>query len=335
MDYKNVAKVDMINKPVLEFNSVKLDFIQQDKSLNALNDISITVGKGEKVALIGESGCGKTLTALSSMGLAPKNLVVSSGKISINNEVVNDFTQKEWNYHRSNTVSMIFQEPMTALNPLIKVGKQIRECALKQKISKSLAKQKALEIMSEVGLSDVENLYNCYAHQLSGGMKQRIMIAMALINNPSLLIADEPTTALDVTVQNQILNLINDMNEKKNTALLLISHDIAVVRHICDKLYIMYAGYIVEYGKVEDILSNPLHPYTKALLSSIPQSHKKGQPLSTIEGVVLPLEQRKSDVCPFYDRCMVGKDICTKAVPTLKSKGDVRGVRCYFGEESL
>ena len=225
---------------------------------------------------------------------------------------------------------MIFQEPMTALNPLIKVGKQVRECLLTHQkgISKKEAKSLVLEQLKSVGLPDVEDLYECYPHQLSGGQRQRVMIAMAFINNPALLIADEPTTALDVTIQTQIMDLMRQMNKKTNTAILLISHDLGVVSRLCSRVYIMYAGRIVESGPVDEILTNPLHPYTKGLVEAIPDITKRGKPLKAIPGSVPGLYARNNTGCGFAERCEYCTNKCQKEVPPLVQE-DGRAVACW------
>ena len=241
-------------------NSFQLEFEHEKKWYPAVTDLNMHIDAGEMVALIGESGCGKSITALSMMGLQPKDtrlgghlcLDAESGSVDLTG-----LTQKEWMKLRGSEISMIFQEPMTALNPLIKVGKQVCECLLTHQkgISKKEAKSLVLEQLKSVGLPDVEDMYDCYPHQLSGGQRQRVMIAMAFINNPALLIADEPTTALDVTIQTQIMDLMRQMNKKTNTAILLISHDLGVVSRLCSRVYIMYAGRIVESGPVDEILT--------------------------------------------------------------------------------
>ena len=292
-----------------------IEFEHEKKWYPAVTDLNMHIDAGEMVALIGESGCGKSITALSMMGLQPKDTRLG-GHLCLDGESgsvdLTGLTQKEWMKLRGSEISMIFQEPMTALNPLIKVGKQVCECLLTHQkgISKKEAKSLVLEQLKSVGLPDVEDLYDCYPHQLSGGQRQRVMIAMAFINNPALLIADEPTTALDVTIQTQIMDLMRQMNKKTNTAILLISHELGVVSRLCSRVYIMYAGRIVESGPVDQILSDPLHPYTKGLVEAIPDITKRGKPLKAIPGSVPGLYARSNTGCGFAERC----EYCTKCL---------------------
>ena len=262
-------------KPVLSIESLTVDF-DLGKTCHAVRDTSVCIEPGEMVALVGESGCGKTMTALSAIGLQPRNAKIPQGKILFDGSDLRGLNEEQWNQYRGRNIAMIFQEPMTALNPLMKVGRQIAENARIHGDSKEVAKKKALEVMRQVGLPDVERLYNEYPHRLSGGMRQRVMIAMALVNQPELLIADEPTTALDVTIQAQIMELIRDMNRKMGTAVLLISHDLGVIRQMCSRVYIMYAGRVVESGETQEVLAHPLHPYTKGLNCLHPLAGKAG-----------------------------------------------------------
>lgn len=314
----------------------------------AVSKLNMEVHAGEMVALIGESGCGKSMTSLSMMGLQPQGAKLeghlyfrkqeaSSGGDENPQEMIDLLTlsQRQWMELRGNRISMIFQEPMTALNPLIRVGKQIRECLLQhQRMDKKQAKQSVLEWMRRVGLPDVEYLYQCYPHQLSGGQRQRVMIAMAFVNHPSLLLADEPTTALDVTIQAQIMELMKQLNRETGSAVLLISHDLGVVRRLCSRVYIMYAGHVVESGPVEQILANPLHPYTKGLAEAIPGIHKKGRPLKAIPGTVPGIFARESQGCAFCNRCSYALDACSHADPPMWADGE-RNVACHRDKSQL
>lgn len=319
-----------------------LSFCRDHVWYPAVEDLNMEIRAGEMVALIGESGCGKSMTALSVMGLQPAgtrtegHLYFSRPKSDPGEAEqakpldLSALSQKEWRTLRGNEISMIFQEPMTALNPLIRVGKQVSECLLQhQRVGRKQARQMVLEQLRRVGLPDVEELYQCYPHQLSGGQRQRVMIAMAFVNRPSLLVADEPTTALDVTIQAQIMELMKQMNRETGSAVLLISHDLSVVSRLCSRAYIMYAGRVVESGPVDRILSNPLHPYTRGLVEAIPDVRKKGQPLTAIPGNVPGLFARSSEGCPFYGRCRFAKERCQREAPPVWQEGG-RMVACHL-----
>ena len=302
---------------LLEIRHLQLKFYDTQPPLEVVKDVSFAMKEGEILGIVGESGSGKTQTALSVLGLLKKHEEISAGEILFEGKNLAEFSQKELEAVRGKDISMIFQEPMTALNPLMKVGRQIAENARIHGDSKEVAKKKALEVMRQVGLPDVERLYNEYPHRLSGGMRQRVMIAMALVNQPELLIADEPTTALDVTIQAQIMELIRDMNRKMGTAVLLISHDLGVIRQMCSRVYIMYAGRVVESGGTQEVLAHPLHPYTKGLIASIPSLEKRGQRLSSIPGTVPALEDRSEHGCPFYNRCQSRRPSCQNETPPM------------------
>ncbi len=316
-------------KNMLEVRDLYVYF-QNNVHLNkALEQVSFTAEKGEIIGLVGESGCGKSLTSLSIMGLLPEN-AVCSGQIEIGGKEFLSLPEEEKCAIRGKEISMIFQEPMTALNPLVPVGRQIAETyAVHHSCTRAKANGEALLIMKKVGLSRAGSLFHEYPHQLSGGMKQRIIIAMALINSPGLLIADEPTTALDVTIQLQILELIKGLNKEFSSTVLLISHDLGVVKEICTRVLVMYGGFIVEEGGTAEILGGPLHPYTQKLLFSIPSASRKGQPLHSIPGIVAPLSKRREGCCPFCDRCSEAKEICFQAVPEIQTIG-TRRVRCHL-----
>lgn len=301
--------------PVLSVEGLTVDFRIGSRFCHAVKDVSLRVEPGEMVALVGESGCGKTVTALTAAGLQPENARISHGKVLFRGAELLRLKEEQWNRYRGKEISMVFQEPMTALNPLMKVGAQIAEAARIHGASRQEAKERALSMMDQVGLPDVERLYGEYPHRLSGGMRQRVMIAMALINRPALLIADEPTTALDVTIQAQIMDLILKMNREMGAAVLLISHDLGVIRHMCSRVYIMYAGQVVESGPVEKVLSQPAHPYTRGLIASIPSLEKHSQRLRPIPGTVPSLEERREEGCPFYNRCERRHPGCETCVP--------------------
>lgn len=313
----------------LEVKNLAVEVQNNKHYYKALENVSFFAKKGEMVGLVGESGCGKSLTSLSIIGLLPEN-VKCTGQIFFDGKELLSLSEEEKCTIRGKDISMIFQEPMTALNPLLTVGRQIAEAYFEHHAcTRAEAAEAALAMMKKVGLSRVESLFNEYPHRLSGGMKQRIVIAMALVNRPGLLIADEPTTALDVTIQLQILELMKELNRELSSTVLLVSHDLGVVKEVCSRILVMYSGSIVEEGSTAEILENPLHPYTKKLLDSIPTAKKKGQPLYSIPGMVAPLDKRRADCCPFCDRCSEALDECFRAFPESRTFGGCR-VRCFL-----
>ncbi len=317
---------------ILKIKNMRVDIKKQKKQFPALLDINLEINEGEIVGIIGESGCGKSLTSYSVMGLLPRVAKVTNGEIYLCGERIDNLKDKELCKIRGKDVAMIFQEPMTSLNPLMKIGAQIAESYLLHNKGAKDAKEKVLDIMRKVGLSRVEKLYNDYPHQLSGGMKQRVVIALALINSPKLLIADEPTTALDVTIQNQILELLKKLNRELGISIMFISHDIGVIKEISDKMIVMYAGKIVETGKTSEILKKPNHPYTKGLLSAMPKKSMKDTQLYTIPGIVEALEKRTHRGCGFVKRCPYAVSECESTDIALKAVGEFE-VACNRIEE--
>lgn len=315
---------------LLAIHELDVAFTIGKKQFPALRQLSFQVKEKERVGIVGESGCGKSLTSLSVMGLLPESATITRGEISVAGKTLSTERREEWNSIRGRQVAMIFQDPMSALNPLMPVGKQIAEMAMTHhSVTKKEAKGLALDMMAKVGLS---RIYGEYPHRLSGGMMQRIMIAMALICKPKLLIADEPTTALDVTIQAQILDLLREMNRSTDTAMLFISHDLGVIREVCERVIVMYAGYMVEDAPVGEILEHPKHPYTAALLQALPSVEKRGQLLYTIPGRVPPLTER-GDGCPFAGRCPRASTICHTKIPELETSGNSHRVRCHLYAE--
>lgn len=319
---------------MIKVDDLEICFSREKEQYIAVTDISYEVASGEILGIVGESGCGKSISSLAIMGLLPENGVVTNGKMTIDEEEYTDFSAKNLIEVRGQKISMIFQEPMTALNPLMIVGKQIQEAYTKyhKESSTKEAYAQTLEIMRKVGLSRVEKLYKDYPHQLSGGMRQRIVIAMALVNKPSVVIADEPTTALDVTIQAQILELLKKLNKEEGTSVVFISHNLGIIKELCDKIIVMYAGHIVEEGKLKDVFKNPLHPYTKGLMDSIPTAGKKGQRLYSIEGIVPNLYDRNHEACCFKDRCQYATEECSKSMPQMQKHKSHR-VRCFYVEQ--
>lgn len=296
---------------VLEIKNLKTVFNTDKGKIIAVNDVSLFIDTGEIVGLVGESGSGKSVTSLSIMQLIPNPPgKIVGGRILFKRENLLEKTKDEIRKIRGKGISMIFQEPMTSLNPVYTIGNQLTEVFLiHSNISKKEALNKAIELLDTVGIPSPEKRINNYPHQFSGGMRQRVMIAMALACNPELLIADEPTTALDVTIQAQILDLIKTINKKFNTSVLLVTHDMGVVAQMCHRVYVMYAGKIMEEAETKKIFKNPSHPYTKALLESIPSIGYNPNRLNTIKGTLPDLYDLSSG-CKFEPRCDYATDIC-------------------------
>ena len=301
---------------LLEIKNLNLFFGENQ----ALYDINLVLNKGEMRALAGESGCGKTLTAMSIIRLLPKSAVIKSGEIIFNGDNLLYYKEKQMRELRGNKIALIPQDPMTSLNPLYTVGNQLIESIRAHShVSRHQAKRKAIEVMDMVKISDIKNKLNNYPHEFSGGMKQRIIISMALATNAELIIADEPTTALDVTIQKQIMDLIDEIKRELGTTILLISHDLALVSNYADNISIMYSGHIVEEAPSEDFFKNPMHPYSNALLNSLP-TRNPALKLKTIEGAP-PSIQEKIDGCKFHPRCeFCDSSVCTVTQPALKEK---------------
>ncbi len=298
-----------MDENILEIEDLVVHYETDDEVVEAVNNIHLTMKKGEILGLVGETGAGKTTTALSIMGLLPEKVgAIKQGKIKFEGENLLEKSKREMRAVRGKKISMIFQDPMTALNPVKTVGDQIVEVILlHDKCSKAEALKRAQDMLALVGI--VPERYKDYLHQFSGGMKQRIVIAIALACEPDLLIADEPTTALDVTIQAQILDMMRALQKKNNTSTILITHDLGVVAEMCDHCAVMYAGEIVEYGTLEEIFDHPKHPYTKALYKSIPSLDKDVDRLHVIPGLVCDPSDLPS-YCSFYDRCDEKCDAC-------------------------
>lgn len=301
--------------------------------VQALRDVSFDIGEGEIVGLVGESGSGKSVTALSIMQLLDPDASRSTGSVVLNGKDLMSLSRQEVDKIRGRDVSMIFQEPMTALDPLFRIGDQITETIhAHQRVSRRTAEKRAIEVLTDVGLADAARRARAYPHQLSGGMRQRVMIAMALVAEPTILLADEPTTALDVTVQAQILNLLQNLSQEHGTAILLITHDLGVVAQTCSRVHTMYAGEIVEVCSVDDLLLEPKHPYSSGLIQAIPRAEMRKQALSTIPGRV-PALSAMPDGCRFAPRCAHVRNECLQdQSPVDLNK---RWARCCRAEELL
>ncbi len=310
---------------ILEVKNLKTSFFTEEGEVKAVDDVSFNVYKGKTLGIVGESGCGKSVTSLSIMRLIPNPPGrIVGGEILYNGRDLLKLSPAEMRAIRGNEISMIFQEPMTSLNPVFTIGNQVCEAiSLHQDLSKSETRNKAIEMLTLVGIPSPEKRIDDYPHQLSGGMRQRVMIAMALSCNPHILIADEPTTALDVTIQAQILDLLRDLQQKVGMALILITHDLGVVAEVADEVVVMYAGRVVEQGGVNEIFANPKMPYTKGLLNSIPTLSKdptgkiKKKRLEMIPGIVPNLLHLPRG-CRFQERCSYMIDACKQAEPGLR-----------------
>ena len=315
---------------LLEVRGLKTYFFTEDGVVPAVDGVDLTMARGETLGVVGESGCGKSVTALSIMRLVPPPGRIVAGKITFGGQNLVDLSQEEMCDLRGNRIAMIFQEPMTSLNPVYSVGEQIREALLAHNsTSHAEAGRRSVELLRMVGIPLPEERFRAFPHELSGGMRQRVMIAMALALRPELLIADEPTTALDVTIQAQILELMKELKESERTALLLITHDLGVVAEMADRVAVMYAGEIVEEADVYALFREPLHPYTRGLLSSIPTlATKRDRRLNVITGTV-PNLLRLPPGCRFAPRCPQVMDICRQAKPSLQSL-DGRRVSCWL-----
>lgn len=324
----------MAHAPVLDIKQLRTSFFSSDGEIPAVDEVSFSVKKGEILGIVGESGCGKSVTSLSIMKLIPQPPgKIVGGEILLNGENLVDASEKRMREIRGNEVAMIFQEPMTSLNPLFTIGNQLMEgIAIHTKIGKKAAFQQAVEMLKLVGLPRAEQIMKEYPHQLSGGMRQRVMIAMALSCHPKLLIADEPTTALDVTIQAQILSLMKDLNEKLDTAIVMITHDLGVVAEVCERVIVMYAGKIVEEATVEEIFKDPKHPYTQGLLKSVPDLREKKERLFSIPGNV-PKPGAINQGCRFAARCESVHDKCLIENPSLYQVEQTEHfVRCFLHE---
>lgn len=318
---------------ILEVVELKTYFYTDNGVVPSVDGVSFTIEKGQTTAIVGESGCGKSVTSYSIMRLVDLPGKIVDGQINFEGKDLTKLSEKEMRSIRGNDISMIFQEPLTSLNPVVRIGKQLDETLiLHQKLNKQTAKQRSIEMLKNVGIPRAEQIYDSYPHQLSGGMRQRVMIAMALACHPKLLIADEPTTALDVTIQAQILKLMKKLRDDYNTSILLITHDLGVVAEIADKVIVMYSGQVVEEADVYSLFNHPKHPYTKGLLNSTLHLDDEKEELDPIKGNV-PSPANRPDGCYFSPRCPFATDICRQARPELKSYGDTNKVRCWLYEE--
>ena len=319
---------------ILEVKDLCVEFRTAEGTVQAVDHLSYVLHKGEKLGIVGESGSGKSVSSLGMMQLIPNPPgQITGGEILYNGRDLVKTPEREMQKIRGNEISMIFQEPMTSLNPIIKCGKQIAESLrLHRGMKKKEAMEEAVRMMKAVGIANPEVRAHEYPHQMSGGMRQRVMIAMALACQPQILIADEPTTALDVTIQAQILDLIREMNEELHSSVLFITHDLGVVSELCDTFIVMYTGHIEEQAPAGELFRDPKHPYTIGLLNAIPVITKDRKPLSTIEGMV-PNPTERITGCSFWPRCPHAEERCRTASPPMKQLSEGRQVRCWLFED--
>ena len=323
-----------MSEHLVDIQHERLSFFTPAGEVKALNDVSIHLNDGEVLGIVGESGSGKSVTAYSLMGLTAYPGKLVGGTIDFNGHRINDLSEKEFRKIRGNEVSIIFQDPMTSLNPVYTIGNQIMEVILLHTDkNKEQARARAKELLELVGINEPEKRLKQYPHELSGGMRQRVMIAIALACEPKLLIADEPTTALDVTIQAQILELMMELKEQHGMAIIMITHDLGVVASMCDRIAVMYAGRIVEYGTTDDIFYNPKHEYTKGLLKSIPRlDAKEHERLVPIEGTPIDLLNPPAG-CPFAPRCSNCMKICLREMAPVTTFDDVHYTQCWMNQK--
>ncbi|MFE8150871.1 ABC transporter ATP-binding protein [Brenneria goodwinii] len=315
------------NEPLLSVRDLRVTFRTEDGDVTAVNDLNFTLNAGETLGIVGESGSGKSQTAFALMGLLASNGYISGSSRFHGREILN-LPERQLNKLRAEEIAMIFQDPMTSLNPYMRVGKQLMEVLMLHKqLSKSEAFEESIRMLDAVKMPEARKRMKMYPHEFSGGMRQRVMIAMALLCRPKLLIADEPTTALDVTVQAQIMTLLNELKREFNTAIIMITHDLGVVAGICDKVLVMYAGRTMEYGSARDVFYHPSHPYSIGLLNAVPRLDSEDETLATIPGNP-PNLLRLPKGCPFQPRCPYAMDVCHET-PALASFGHGRLRACF------
>lgn len=319
---------------LLEVKDLKTYFMLKNETVKAVDGVSFDVYQGETFGVVGESGCGKSQTCRSILKLIKEPGKIVNGEILYKGKDIVPMNSKEMRKIRGSEISIIFQEPMTSLNPVLKIKKQIMEAYDNTRLSKAEKLEKSIELLRLVGIPSPEQRIEEYTHQFSGGMRQRAMIAIALASSPNLLIADEPTTALDVTIQDQIMELLNDLKEKLGMSMILVTHDLAVVAQMCDRIAVMYAGMIVELTNTIELFSHPRHPYTYELMKSLPSKELKGKRLEPIAGAP-PNLSNLPEGCPFYPRCRYAEKICTEVKPELEELKAGHLARCHFPEKTV
>lgn len=332
----SVSLVSEKQTPLLQVKNLQTGFKIDGNYYNAVEGVSFNIDRKQIVGVVGESGCGKSVMSLSIMQLLPPGIgKIRGGEIAFEGKNIADYSDKKMNNIRGKDISMIFQEPMTSLNPVFTIGYQIEEVILNhEKISKKEARNRSISLLKSVGIPRAEQIVNEYPHQLSGGMRQRIMIAIAIACQPKLLIADEPTTALDVTVQAQILELLKGIQEANDMAIIMITHDLGVVAEICDEVIVMYAGKIVERSTVDELFNHPKHPYTELLMKAIPKMDEDVEKLATIEGLVPSIINMPEVGCRFANRCPKAMPECLTVTPQLGTVAPSHEAACLLYEDS-
>lgn len=322
-----------MSEELLRLENLSIDYKVKEGYLSAVKDVNFSINKGEIFAVVGESGCGKSTVAHSIMNLLPGGNETITGKVIFKGRDLREVTEKEMEKIRGKEIGMIFQNPLDSLNPVYTVGSQVAEAIELDKVDKQEAWNKVIELFKDVKMPDAEERAKSFPHELSGGMRQRVMIAMMISRNPELLIADEPTTALDVTIEAQILAIIKDLKEQFNTAVMLITHNFGLVAEVADKIGVMYAGEMVETGDVFEIFKNPVHPYTRLLMAALPRKTKNEGRLQTIEGNVPRITEKKPG-CRFANRCPYATEKCKTEDPPMTMVGEDHMVRCHeIGKE--
>ena len=320
----------MSDPPLLSIEDLRVRFWTSRGMVHAVNGISFDVRAGETLGLVGESGCGKSVTALAAMGILPRAARIPSGSIKLEGRELIGLSERAWRRVRGKEIAMIFQDPMTSLNPVLTIGAQLREAIEEHlELDRKAANKRAIELLEQVGIPSAQDRLKSYPHQFSGGMRQRVMIAIALACEPKLLIADEPTTALDVTIQAQILDLLRELVGERDTALVLITHDLGVVAGTCERVQVMYAGTLVETGTADAVFASPRHPYTLGLLQSVPRLDVgRRQPLRPIPGAPRNMLS-EPDSCPFAPRCRYRVEHCTQELPELRRLDTGQRAACF------
>ncbi len=322
-----------MSEELIRLENLSIDYKVKEGYLSAVKDVNFSINKGEIFAVVGESGCGKSTVAHSIMNLLPGGNETITGKVIFKGRDLREVTEKEMEKIRGKEIGMIFQNPLDSLNPVYTVGSQVAEAIELDKVDKQEAWNRVIELFKDVKMPDAEERAKSFPHELSGGMRQRVMIAMMISRNPELLIADEPTTALDVTIEAQILAIIKDLKEQFNTAVMLITHNFGLVAEVADKIGVMYAGEMVETGDVFEIFKNPVHPYTRLLMAALPRKTKNEGRLQTIEGNVPRITEKKPG-CRFANRCPYATEKCKTEDPPMTMVGEDHMVRCHeIGKE--